>query len=167
MSKVFEPGWGNPSLRTIFETTVPESISMVPSTPGWWFLLFVFIGVVVRAVLNGRQRYLRDKYRREALAQLVAIKSSIKNGAVEAARELAPLLRATAIAAIGREAVIELEGNAYVDVLSDLAPKADLISVSDLHQLAYAPVETFEEIDIEALLSTVEHWIRTHRRLDA
>ena len=102
MKKVFDPEWGNPSLRNIVEAEFPEPVSLMPSTPGWWILLFVVIALFARALWRKRQRYLRDRYRREALAQLAAIKQRLAAGALEAVRELAPLLRATAIAAMLR-----------------------------------------------------------------
>ena len=99
MNDVFGPEWGNPSLRAIIEAEFPEPVSLIPATPGWWILLLALVALLLRALWRRRQRYLRDQYRRDALAQLATIKARLGAGALEAARELAPLLRATAIAA--------------------------------------------------------------------
>jgi len=163
MSKVFEPGWGNASLRTIFETEFPEPISLIPATPGWWILFFALVGLLLRALWQRRQRYLRDRYRRDALARLATIKARLDAGALEAARELAPLLRATAIAAAGRDTISGLQGDAYGAALAELAPDQDLLPVEDLQRLAYAPLDDAEGIDIEALIAPLERWIQQHR----
>ena len=118
MSKIFDPDWGNTSLRTIFETEFPEPISLLPTTPGWWLVFFALLALVVRAAWRRRQHYLKDRYRRDALAQLSTIKAQLEAGVLEAARELAPLLRATAIAAAGREAMSGLQDEAYAEALA-------------------------------------------------
>lgn len=163
MSKVFEPEWGNASLRTIFETEFPEPISLIPATPGWWILFLVLVGLLLRAFWRRRQRYLRDRYRRDALAQLSKFKARLDAGRLEAVRELAPLLRATAIAAAGRDSMSGLQGKAYADALTELAPDQGRLPVEDYQHLAYAPLDDTEEIDIETLIAPLERWVEQHR----
>jgi hypothetical protein len=163
MTKVFEPEWGNSSLRTIIETEFPEPISLVPSTPGWWLLLLAVVGLVLRSLWRRRQRYLRDRYRRDALAQLAAIRGRLGAGLQEAVRELAPLLRATAIAAVGRETLSGLQGDAYATALAELAPGQDRLPIADLQRLAYAPLDDIEGLDVKSLIAVLERWIQEHR----
>lgn len=167
MTEVFAPEWGNPSLRTIIEAEFPEQVSLIPATPGWWILLVVIVGLLLRAIWRRRQRYLRDRYRREALAQLSTIKAGLGAGVLEEARELAPLLRATAIAAAGRDIVSGLQGDDYAAALAKLAPGQDRLPVEDLQHLAYAPLDGIEQVDIEALISPLERWIDQHRGMHA
>ena len=163
MKQVFEPEWGNPSLRNIVEAEFPEPISMMPSTPGWYILLFALIGLFARGLWRRRQRYLRDRYRRDALAQLSGIKQRLAGGTQEAVRELAPLIRATAIAASGRDLVSGLEGDAYAEALAEISPGQDRLPVAELHRLAYAPLEEVGGMDIEAIVAELERWIRQHK----
>jgi hypothetical protein len=162
MNDVFGPEWGNPSLRAIIEAEFPEPVSLIPATPGWWILLLALVALLLRALWRRRQRYLRDQYRRDALAQLATIKARLGAGALEAARELAPLLRATAIAAAGRDAVSGLQGDAYAAALAELAPDQDRLPVAELQRLAYAPLDD-EALDIEAFIAPLERWIQQHR----
>ena len=163
MTEVFAPEWGNPSLRTIIEAEFPEAISLIPATPGWWILLFAMAVLLLRALLRRRQRYLRDRYRRDALAQLATIKAQLGAGVLEAARELAPLLRATAIAAAGRDALSGLQGEAYAEALAELVPDQERLPVTDLQRLAYAPLDEVQGLDINALITAMERWIQQHR----
>ena len=165
--KIFDPDWGNPSLRTIMETESPEAISLIPSTPGWWILLFTFVGLIIRVIWRKRQAYLRDRYRRDALVQLTRIKTQLNAGEIEAVRELAPLLRATAIAAGGRETFSGLQNEAYANALAELCPSQDYLPVENLQQLAYAPLVDIKLADIETLTTALESWIRKHRRSHA
>lgn len=163
MKKVFDPEWGNPSLRNIVEAEFPEPVSLMPSTPGWWVLLFALIGLFAWGLWRRRQRYLSDRYRRDALAQLSGIKQRLAGGTQEAVRELAPLIRATAIAACGRDLVSGLEGDAYAAALAELYPGQDRLPVADLQRLAYAPLEEVGGMDVDGMISELERWIRQHK----
>ena len=167
MTEVFSPEWGNPSLRTIIEAELPEAISLVPATPGWWILLLAMVGLLLRAVLRRRQRYLRDRYRRDALAQLATIKTRLGEGVQEAVRDLAPLLRATAIAAAGRDTLSGLQGDAYAMALEELDPGRDRLPVADIQRLAYEPLDEVEGLDIASFIAAQERWIQQHRPPDA
>lgn len=169
MSKLFESDWGNESLREIVEVEFPEPVSLVPSTPGWWILLLGLVGLMARSLWRRRQRYLRDRYRRDALAQLATIKQHLEAGKQEAVRELAPLLRATAVAAGGRDLVSGLEGDDYAAALAGLSPGKDHLSVSaigDLQLLAYAPLDEVSGMDtqrLESLMTAMGNWIQNHK----
>lgn len=163
MSKIFEPGWGNEVLEGIVEPELPEPVSLVPSTPGWWILLIVLVGLVARGIWRRRQRYLRDRYRREALAELSTIRERLGSGKQEVVRELAPLLRATAIAAGGHDRISGLEGDDYVGALAELCPGEGRLPVDELQSLAYAPLDEVERVDTEGLIASLESWIQNHR----
>ena len=163
MTEVFAPEWGNPSLRTIIEAEFPEAISLIPATPGWWILLLAMAGLLLRALLRRRQRYLRDRYRRDALAQLATIKAQLGAGVPEAVRELAPLLRATAIAADDRDALSGLQGDTYAEALAELAPDQERLPVTELQRLAYAPLDEIQGLDTDAIITAMERWIQQHR----
>ena len=163
MSKIFEAGWGNEALDGIVEPALPEPVSLVPSTPGWWILLIVVVGLVARAIWHRRQRYLRDQYRRDALAELTTIKERLRSGKKETVRELAPLLRATAIAAGGHDCVSGLEGDAYAAVLSEFSPGEERLPVDELQSLAYAPLDEVGGVDTEGLIAALENWIQKHK----
>ena len=163
MSKIFEPGWGNEALDGIVEPELPEPVSLVPSTPGWWILLILLVGLVARAIWRRRQRYLRDQYRREALAELKTIQDRLASGTKEAVRELAPLLRATAIAAGGHDRVSGLEGDDYAAALAEFSPDEDRLPVDALQSLAYAPLDELAGVDTDGLIAALESWIQKHK----
>lgn len=166
MSQVFESEWGNESLREIVEVEFPEPVSLVPTSPGWWILLIGLIALLLRGLWRRRQRYLRDRYRRDALEELAAIKQHLAAGKQESVRELAPLLRATAVAAGGRDLVSGLEGDAYAAALAGLCPGVNHLSVGvlgELQLLAYAPLDEVSGMDTDGLISAMENWIQHHR----
>ena len=167
MNNVFEPNWGNPSLRSIVEVAFPEPITFMPATSGWWIVFAVLLGFIFRFMWRRRQHYLADSYRREALAELSLIKERLHSGVLESVRDIAPLLKAAAIEALGREVVSGLQGEDYAGALAALSPNQDHLPVSELHSLAYAPLVDIEHIDLAAVIARVEYWITHHRRQDA
>lgn len=167
MIEPFGPGWGNPSLRSIIEPEAPGAISLAPATPGWWALLLVLCWLLFKTVRRRRRRYARDRYRREALTRLADIERRLNAGAVDAARELAPLLRATAIAAAGRERFVGSRGEAYAAALARLSPNQDPLPLAEIDLLAYAPLSDSSHLDLDAIVASLEHWIEHHKEPDA
>ena len=146
------------------EVNLPAPVSWLPSTPSWWLLglgVLVFIG---RMAWHWRQRYLCNRYRRMAQHQLSQIRDRLAAGDEAAVRELAPLLRATAIAAVGRKTIAGLQGESYAAALQALAPNVDL-PFAALQRFAYAPLTDSASSDGEtqSVVVAVQQWIQQHR----
>jgi hypothetical protein len=84
-----------PSIDQLKEMALPEPVSYVPQTWGWWVLLALLI---VALVVTGARRYWqwrRDRYRREALLRLEELQQ--RSNDLSALRELPELLKRVAI----------------------------------------------------------------------
>ncbi|WOJ96304.1 DUF4381 domain-containing protein [Congregibacter brevis] len=162
MTELFGPGWGNYAIRGIIETSVPEKVSLWPSTPGWWILLALVIFGSVYWGLARWQNHLRNRYRREAKLALDGLEAAYLSGDQQSLRKLAPLLRATAIAATGqRQELASAKGDAWQQALQKLAPKLPPLPVSELDALAYQPLNT-QGSNIESLFTQLRVWISAH-----
>lgn len=164
MTEVFGPGWGNYAIRGIIETSLPEPVSLVPETPGWWLLLGVIIASAAYGAWVRRQRYLRNAYRREAQAALNSLEARVEEGDKSCLRELAPLLRATALAAVdssNRDSIAALRGKEWEEMLHQLAPRLAPLPVATLNALAYGPLpQTPDKVD--GLFEQLREWIAVH-----
>lgn len=167
MTPLFGPGWGNYAIKGIVEVAEPLGVSLLPQTPGWYVLAVALLIVVALRIRQRRQRWKANAYRREALAELQRLSQRIEGGDDTAARELAPLLRATALHATERAAVAATEGDAWQAQLAQLAPRCDPLPVDTLHQLAYASgtdtAQGLPAAELQSLLQRLEHWIAAHR----
>ena len=163
MTELFGPGWGNYSIRGIVEITLPEPVSWFPQTPGWWLLLGGILLAALLALWRGLQRWRRNRYRREGLATLDRLEQRYRAGDQAVLRELAPLLRATALHAVPhRSELTGLRGDAWAQTLARLAPSLPPVPVAELEVLAYAPLDTQRGSGREALFGSVRDWISNH-----
>ncbi|MFT6771134.1 MAG: hypothetical protein ACJARU_001339, partial [Congregibacter sp.] len=118
MTEIFGPGWGNYAIRGIIETSIPEQVSLRPATPGWWILLGLLGCSVIYVIWKRWQQHLRNRYRRDAQTALDKLETDYQGGDRECLRELAPLLRATALHATGqREELASVSGQAWQQAL--------------------------------------------------
>ncbi|WP_439101078.1 DUF4381 domain-containing protein [Congregibacter sp.] len=162
MTELFGPGWGNYAIRGILETALPEPVSLVPTTPGWWVLLGLVIGSAAYGGWARWQRYQNNAYRREAQQALDTLEARVRSGERECLRELAPLLRATALAAVdNRDSVASLSGAAWEETLLQMAPTVAPLPVARLNALAYGPYPQASE-NLEGLFKQIREWIRLH-----
>ncbi len=167
MTPLFGPGWGNYAIQGIVEIQIPEPVSLVPQTPGWWFLLALLIALAARYAWRRYQRWLADAYRREAALVLDTLRARTAAGDLSALRELAPTLRAVASAAAGRERVNGLEGEAWAAILQELAPRVDALPVARIERLAYAPLTESDLADASDLIVHIQRWVEAHEAADA
>ena len=166
MTELFGPGWGNYAIRGIIETSVPEKVSLWPSTPGWWALLSVTIFGAIYWGWIRWQKHLRNRYRRDAQQALNDLEAAYLSGDSQSLRELAPLLRATAIAATGqRHELASVSGDAWQEALQTMAPKLPPLPVSELDALAYQPLDPASQ-DIASLFIQLRTWISSHESPD-
>jgi hypothetical protein len=140
--------------------TVPDPVSMMPITPGWWILFAWLLVVSLLAVLHFLQRYRRNQYRREALLALDAIDQQKALSPDKAAQLIATLLKRTALAAYPREDVAALIGQDWADFLvksantdPKIADAAPMLATS-----AYRP-----DADGRLLSGPARRWIQLHR----
>jgi hypothetical protein len=158
---------GDPaSLDRLHDVVSPPAVSWWPLAPGWIGLAVVLL--VLGAWLLGRARRRRqhNRYRREALAELAALRGeSLDPG--EAAARLRVLLKRTALTAYPREEVAALSGP---DWWRDLDARGAGIAFSKgfgatLDALAYRNETAAEtaSVELEPLYQVAETWIRRHR----
>lgn len=163
MTPLFGPGWGNYAIRGIVEIDLPSPVSMQPQTPGWYALaLLIVIGFLWSSFALSR-RYIRNRYRRQAVKRLAELRARYLGGEPEALRGLAPLLRATALAAGDRTQIAQLEGEEWQQALNQMAPKTAPVPVDLLEKLAYQPSPGLVSEQYAELFSTLKRWIVKHK----
>ncbi|MFT4872689.1 DUF4381 domain-containing protein [Congregibacter sp.] len=167
MTEIFGPGWGNYAIRGIIETSIPEQVSLRPATPGWWILLGLLGCSVIYVIWKRWQQHLRNRYRRDAQTALDKLETDYQGGDRECLRELAPLLRATALHATGqREELASVSGQAWQQALQDMAPKLPPLPIPQLEALAYRPLSDGSP-GLDSLFTELRHWIALHELPDA
>ena len=163
MTPLFGPGWGNYVIRGIVETEVPEAVSLVPQTPGWYVLGAGLALGLIYVCVRGVQRFRRNRYRRVANARLLKLRHRFLDGDLSALSELAPRIRSVALVAGDRRELASLRGEEWQQALQDMAPKLPPIPVVALEKLAYGPPRSLTTEQYAHLFSALRQWIKKHR----
>ncbi len=147
-------------LELMHELHLPEPISMIPQTPGWWVLggwLAAIALVVIDQVVKRRRH---NRYRREAQTSLDGIAARTADDPSGSAQEIAALLKRTALAAYPRETVAPLYGGDWAAFLTRTAGNdPEVAAAADrLASGAYRAV-----VDASDLVRPARRWIRLHR----
>ena len=131
-------------LDRMHELVLPEPVSWIPQTPGWWVLLAWLLAMAAFGAWQiGAYRH-RNRYRREALRRLAMIESQAGRRPGTAA-QIAGLLKRTALVAYPRRQV----ANLYAQVVA---------AAHNLAMAAYQP-----DVDGAALCQPARRWIQLHR----
>jgi predicted negative regulator of RcsB-dependent stress response len=146
-------------LNLMHGLVMPEPVAWLPQTAGSWMIIGWLIAVVLLAGWQLIRRRRRNRYRRDALAELKAIDTSSELAPVESAQRIAALLKRTALVAYPRREVAALFGKDWAQFLStsanndkQIADAADMLASA-----SYRP-----DADGRVLSQPARRWIRLH-----
>ena len=157
------------TLANLREIPLPPPVPYIPQTIGW--VVVALLLLVILAYIGWRvyQRHLKNRYRRDALAELAAIERKVRANASsrEGLCELPALVKRTALAFAPREEIAGLTGRAWLAFLDRTYPAAGFVDGPGrlLSQLAYetgAGIDTLREDDVNNLLVLIRKWIARH-----
>ena len=157
------------SLDRLHDIVAPPPVPWWPPAPGWYWLLgFLFLAALV-LLFSAFIGWQRNRYRREALAELarheVALAHPAQRAAVLAA--IAELLKRAALTAWPRTEVAALNGPAWRAFL-DRTSGTDRFSSpvgALLETVVYdsRQARTLDETTLRELAGLVRHWLAHHR----
>lgn len=166
--RLFPEPWGNYLVIGIHETSIPESISWLPTTIGWQVIYAIICIFLLRKIHLTYKSYKRNAYRREATACLEQLNNQPIAANKEIYQQLPALLRTVALRGYARDEIAGLTGERWEEWLDQ---RCDNTSFSNeckglLHQLSFAPLSSIDTKSIDSLLNNISIWVKNHRRLD-
>jgi len=135
---------------------VPDAVPWTPQTDGWWVALAWLIAVAALAMIKYIAQRRRNRYRREALAELKRIDISTNS----AAGDVASVVRRTALVAFARTDVASLYGAAWTEFLVQSAGNDSHIRKA-AGSIAAAPYKP--GIKARDIIEPAKRWVRVHR----
>jgi len=161
------------SLEKLHEILLPDPVSWIPQTIGW-YVVFGLILVVAGWWVYGRfRRFQKNRYRRIALTELAIIERELQQPEkrAKALAEIPVLLKWTALSAFPRSDVAGLSGDEWFSFLDHTMEGKNFAEGEGrlLPELAYPPVQRIAQISDESisnLLQLVRRWIKMHGRME-
>ena len=163
----------NSGLENLHEILLPEPVSWVPQTIGWYVVFGLILFVTGCWIYGILRRFRTNRYRRFALAELAVIEEELQQPErrAKALGKIPVLLKWTALAAFPRSDVAGLSGEKWLVFLDKTMGSNDFTEGEGrlLPDLAYAPAPRIAELSdkrIDNLLQLVRHWIKRHVDFD-
>ncbi|MGD8808166.1 MAG: DUF4381 domain-containing protein [Gammaproteobacteria bacterium] len=146
-------------LRLLHDIVLPEPPSLLPQTSGWWVISAWLVAVVLIGVAQWIAWRRRNRYRREAIAELETIAARAASEPAASAAAIASLIKRTALVVYPRETVASLHGHRWAAFLCSSASDDPVVEAC-ADRLASAAYRA--DIDGGALVEGARRWIRVH-----
>ncbi|MFV8819897.1 DUF4381 domain-containing protein [Haliea sp. E17] len=157
------------SLDRLHDIVAPAAAPWWPPAPGWQILLGVLAALAALALLRGFIRWQGNHYRREALAELAALRKRGERGddAGEVVAHMSVLLKRVALTAFPRTRVATLSGEAWFAFLDRTGGTRFAAGTGALMEAVNYGIagNALAAQDLALLESQLRHWIRHHRVL--
>lgn len=159
----------NPGLQGLHEILLPDPVSRLPQTAGWYVLFGVVLLGLLAWAYAGLRRFRADRYRRLALAELGGLEREFaaSRDRSRVLPQIAVLLKRTALSAYARTDVAGLSGESWLAFL-DRTAGCRVFSEGPgrlFGEIAYvtaARIEQIPEEGIADLFRFARGWIRKH-----
>jgi hypothetical protein len=153
------------SIADLKDIPPPAPVSYMPQTVGWWVVAAVIVlGALVLAFFKWRA-WERNRYRREAQAELMAIESAVADPArrADALAAIPALVKRTVLAWAPRQVVAPMSGDAWLRYLDRTYARGGFAQGPGraLGALAYGG-SAIENDELTALLNLLHRWIDHH-----
>ena len=156
------------SLQNLNDIVLPPGIGWWPLAPGWYTLAVILLAVLAWFSYRSLQRWLRNRYRREALQNLALLEQGLQDPEQRNAslRQLPALLKRAALSAYPRSEVASLSGKAWHDFLNSRVKNTlfDESTLITLDKVAYSSGD-LSNVDAQAAASLFEAskgWLKNH-----
>jgi hypothetical protein len=138
----------------------PEPIAWTPQTVGWAVVAVWLVAVTAALIWHRIKVWRRDRYRREALAELRLISAQQALSPQAMASAIATLLKRTAIAAYDRDQVADLYGDKWATFLRESSAHDKLV---DNNAAAMGNAAYSKDANGADLIRPAQRWIQVHR----
>lgn len=149
------------ALDPLYEPSIELLVSLWPQTWLWWLVTAVLMAVFLRSIWRIGSRWWQDRYRREALARLLAFESLPPEDRLLRCHEL---LKIVATHRYGRRQVISIDETQWYLFLNSTAPKPVFSHslMSDIYGALYQD-RPLPEAQLSIYFGQCRAWIVEHQ----
>ncbi|HEV7322862.1 MAG TPA: DUF4381 domain-containing protein [Ensifer sp.] len=157
------------ALRDLADIAMPQPVSMMPHTWAWGALAALVLLAIAFACWRWYRRWLANRYRREALADLVKIEAGLSTPTTRghALVALPVLLKRTALSIWPRETIAGLNGTGWTGFLdaNSGGPVFPIAAARFFEEAEYRGSQALavvSETDARTYVAAARHWIEAH-----
>lgn len=143
------------ALEKLNDIVLPQPVSWLPQTWGWLALALLLLALLAWALWRRHRRYVANRYRREALAEIDRLTATLGIGATTG---IAEVLKRVALKAWPRETTASLSGAAWLAFLKQQNFTSDTAS-RILDDLEYHAGPDLTESDARHFADDARRWI--------
>jgi cbb3-type cytochrome oxidase subunit 3 len=143
------------ALEKLNDIVVPQPVSWMPQTWGWLALALLLVALVAFALWRRHRRYVANRYRREALAEIDRLTTTQGVGATTG---IAEVLKRVALKAWPRETTASLSGAAWLAFLKQQGFSGDT-AARVLDDLEYHADDDSGEGEARQFAKEARSWI--------
>lgn len=149
-------------LQALHPLREPSPVSWWPPGPGWWLVAVVTLVVVILALAWIWRQHRRSRYRRQAAAELTALRgaSMSDHARIQCANEI---LKRAALSSYSARQVASLAGSEWMNFLDSSLPEKHRTFATFSSDILYAPAPG--EGVAKAYISAALVWARHHRQV--
>lgn len=147
-------------LQALHPLREPVAVGWWPPAPGWWIVAALFLALIVSLAVWWWRRHRRDRYRRQALDELVALRTTLSGS--ERVQQVNAILKRSALMAYSAKRVAALAGDDWIRFLNTTLPRnSEAFSGKD-GDILYTPDPSSARA--EAFTEAACIWVRHHQR---
>jgi hypothetical protein len=146
-------------LAELRDIHLPPPPPLWPPAPGWWIVAMLGVAAVILGARYALTAWRRGRGRRAAARALAQLRSRYQSGEAPGVltAELATIVRRAAMSRHPRHQVAGLTGRKWLEFLDDGSHQ---FTEGVGRCLASAPYARNEGVDLDALLTLCEAWVR-------
>jgi len=163
---------GPDPLAELRDIHMPPPVEAWPPAPGWWILGIMVLAGLVAMALWWLRRWRANRYRREALRELLRLYRAYEQhqDAATWLREFEALLKRVALTRYPREDVASLTGESWVAFLDKTGASNDFTMGAGqalIDGIYRPPGEHCNDVDVRQLHELGKQWIKHHGNPEA
>ena len=167
---MFANDFGNKEIAGLKEIALPDPVSYMPQTIGWYILFAVVLILAVWLGYRGYRRWMVNRYRTFALRRLDDIEQQLRqpDTRMNALTAIPVLIKQTALRCYRRAEIAQVSGKEWLAFLDKSYGGKEFKEgagrlLPDLSYQSSANLEGVEDSKVGELLSLIKIWIRKHK----
>lgn len=142
----------------------PEAIGIWPMAPGWWIVSIALLLIIISSIYAWRKHVKNSAWKKEAIKAIEQLEQRTnRNSAQETVRQINRIIKQIALYKVQDPSISALTGEPWAEFLHTFlggGKRSMVFTDAQIALLAEGQYQQAPTIDIQALLSSAQQWVR-------